>query len=137
MIYEEISRKILKAFYTVYNKLGHGFLEKVYENSLVIELMKLELGVQQQKDVPVYYEGTRVGDYAADLLVEDLVILELKAAESMRTEHYAQLTNYLRATDKELGFVLNFGKEPAFKRIFFSNDRKAGGRNILKPGIKI
>ncbi|HBG05900.1 MAG: GxxExxY protein [Geobacteraceae bacterium GWC2_58_44] len=124
MIYEEITGKILKAFYKVYNTLGYGFLEKVYENALVIELMKLGLNVKQQKYIPAYYDGAPVGDYSADVLVEDVVILELKAAEGMRNEFYAQLTNYLKATDKELGFVLNFGRKPEFKRIFFTNDIK-------------
>ena len=124
MIHEEITEKILKAFYKVYNTLGFGFLEKVYENALVIELMRLGLMVAQQKDIPVYYEGITVGDYSADILVEDVIILELKAAEGIRNEHFAQLTNYLKATKKELGFVLNFGKKPEYKRMLFTNDIK-------------
>jgi GxxExxY protein len=124
MIHEEITEKILKAFFKVYNTLGFGFLEKVYENALVIELMRLGLMVTQQKDIPVYYDGITVGDYAADILVEDVIILELKAAEGIRNEHFAQLTNYLKATKKELGFVLNFGKKPEYKRMIFTNDIK-------------
>ena len=133
MLYEEITGKILKAFYKVYNTLGFGFLEKVYENALVIELMKLGLSVNQQEGIPVYYDGVMVGDYSADILVEEVIILELKAAESMRNEHFAQLTNYLKATDKELGLVLNFGKKPDFKRILFTNDIK----QALRAGIRI
>ena len=133
MLYEEITGKILKAFYKVYNTLGFGFLEKVYENALVIELMKLGLSVNQQEGIPVYYDGVMVGDYSADILVEEVIILELKAAESMRNEHFAQLTNYLKATDKELGLVLNFGKKPDFKSILFTNDIK----QALRAGIRI
>jgi GxxExxY protein len=133
MLYEEITGKILKAFYKVYNTLGFGFLEKVYENALMIELMRLGLRVVQQEGIPVYYDGVMVGDYSADILVEEVIILELKAAESMRNEHFAQLTNYLKATDKELGLVLNFGKKPDFKRILFTNDIK----QALRAGIRI
>lgn len=136
MIYEEITARILKAFYKVYNTLGFGFLEKVYENALVIELIKSGLEVEQQKQIPVYYQGALVGDYFADVLVADVVVLELKAAENMRNEHFAQLTNYLKASDKELGFVLNFGRKPDFKRIIFSNDIKQGVHHQLAPGIK-
>ena len=124
MIYEEITEKILKAFYKVYNTLGFGFLEKVYENALVIELIRLGLMVAQQKGINVYYDRIIVGEYSADILVENEIILELKAAESIRNEHFAQMTNYLKATEKELGFVLNFGKKPEYKRMIFTNDIK-------------
>lgn len=124
MIYEEISDKILGCFYKVYNSLGFGFLEKVYENALLHELKKLDLDVTQQKEIPVYYDGVMVGDYTADIEVEGVVILELKAADAIRNEHFAQLTNYLKATEKELGFVLNFGRKPEFKRLVFTNDIK-------------
>ncbi|MBJ6752270.1 GxxExxY protein [Geomonas anaerohicana] len=124
MIHEETTDRILKGFFKVYNTLGFGFLEKVYENALVIELAKLGLEVNQQPKIPVYYDGLLVGEYFADVVVQDVVILELKAAEALRDEHYAQLTNYLKASDKELGLLLNFGKKPQFKRIIFSNDVK-------------
>jgi GxxExxY protein len=124
MFHEEVTNKALCAFYSVYNSLGHGFLEKVYENALVIELKKLDLSVTQQQSVKVYYDGIQVGDYFADIVVNGLVILELKSVESLRNEHFAQLTNYLKATDKEVGLLLNFGKKPEFKRIVLGNESK-------------
>ncbi len=124
MLHKELTDKIICSFYNVYNILGHGFLEKVYENALVIELKKYGLSVTQQEGVKVYYEGVQVGDYYADIVVNGLVILELKTAESLKNEHFAQLTNYLKATDKEVGLLLNFGKKPEFKRILLTNDKK-------------
>jgi GxxExxY protein len=121
MLHKEITDKIISAYYKVYNTLGYGFLEKVYENSLAIALKKLGLKVEQQKNIKVYFETEEVGDYYADLLVEDLVIIELKAAKALGKEHEAQLVNYLRATMIEVGLLLNFGKEPNFKRKIFEN----------------
>jgi GxxExxY protein len=130
MILEETTEKILKAFYHVYNTIGHGFLEKVYENAMCIELLKYGFILSQQERVPVYYEGQMVGDYFADLIVNNVIILELKSAETICNEHFSQLTNYLKATDKEVGLLLNFGKKPEFKRMLFTNDIKAGLRRV-------
>jgi GxxExxY protein len=124
MLYEELTNKIICAFYNVYNTLGHGFLEKVYENALAVEMKKIGLSVTQQESVKVYYEGVQVGDYFADIIVNGLVILELKATEFLKNEHFAQLTNYLKATDKEVGLLLNFGKKPEFKRLVLGNEMK-------------
>jgi GxxExxY protein len=124
MLHSEITEKIIKAFYKVNNTLGYGFLEKVYENSMVIELRKMELSVSQQKSIKVHYEKEEVGNYYADLLVNDLVIIELKASESLCEEHEAQLINYLKATNIEVGLLLNFGKKAEFRRKIFSNDKK-------------
>ncbi|MBI4745571.1 MAG: GxxExxY protein [Deltaproteobacteria bacterium] len=124
MLHEDITNIIICAFYNVYNTLGHGFLEKVYENALAIELRKNGLHVTQQESVKVFYESEQVGDYYADIIVNGLVILELKAADNLKNEHFAQLSNYLKATDKEVGLLLNFGKKPEFKRIFLTNDKK-------------
>ena len=124
MFYEDTTETILKAFYRVYNLLGHGFLEKVYQNALVLELKQQGLDIGEEKRVKVFYCGKVVGDYFADIVVNDLIILELKAAEILKAEHLAQLVNYLKATDKELGLLLNFGKSPDFKRILFTNDKK-------------
>ena len=124
MLQEELTDKIICAFYNVYNSLGHGFLEKVYENALAIELKRFDLTVTQQESVKVFYGGMPVGDYFADIVVNDLVILELKSAECLRNEHFAQLTNYLKATDKEVGLLLNFGRKPEFKRVALGNETK-------------
>ncbi|HDQ00472.1 MAG TPA: GxxExxY protein [bacterium] len=124
MLYSDLTEKIINAFYKVNNTLGFGFLEKVYENAMVVELRKMGCDVQQQKNIRVYYESEEVGDYYADLLVERLVIVELKACESLCEEHEAQLINYLKATKIEVGLLLNFGRKAEFKRKIFSNDRK-------------
>jgi len=126
MLYEEITSDIIAAFYDVYNKLGYGFLEKVYENAMIIELQKRGLSAKQQLPIKVYYGKQIVGEYFADLLVNNLVILELKAAEQIVKAHEAQLTNYLKATDLEVGLILNFGPKAEFKRKIFSNNRKPG-----------
>lgn len=120
-IYSDLTEKIIKAFFIVYSKLGYGFLEKVYLNALIIELRKMGLYVVKQQHIMVFYDGQQVGEYFADLLVEKLVIIELKAAETIVEEHEHQLLNYLKATDKEVGLLLNFGKRPAFKRKIFEN----------------
>jgi len=122
MLHSELTEKIIKAFYKVYNTLGYGFLEKVYENVLVVELKKMRFHISQQYNIKVYYDGVIVGDYFADIIVEDNVIIELKSAESLREEHKFQLINYLKATEKEVGLLLNFGKTPEFKRAIFTND---------------
>ncbi len=124
MLHEKLSGQILRAFYNVYNNLGHGFLEKVYENALVIELEKHGLNAKQQQRIDVYYDGCEVGEYYADILVNELIILELKAAEAIAPEHEAQLINYLKATGIEFGFVLNFGPKPQFVRRILTNDKK-------------
>ncbi len=124
LLHKEITDKIINAFYKVYNELGFGFLEKVYLNALYLELIELNLNCEKHKQIKVYYNGKKVGEYYADILVNDLVIIELKAAESIAEEHELQLINYLKATDLEVGLLLNFGKKPRFKRKLFTNDRK-------------
>ena len=124
MLHSEITDLILKAFYKVYNILGYGFLEKVYENAMRIELTEMGLNVLQQKKIKVFYEKNLVGDYFADLIVNQLVIIELKASENICEEHEAQLLNYLKATDIEVGLILNFGPKPEISRKVFDNSRK-------------
>ena len=121
--YSEITEKIIKAFYKVYNTLGYGFLEKVYQNALHIELEAMGLFVGKQKQIIVYYDDAEVGEYYADLIVEGCVIVELKAAESLCEEHEFQLINYLKASEVEVGLLLNFGKKPELKRKVFSNKK--------------
>jgi GxxExxY protein len=124
MIQEELSKQVISAFYKVYNTLGYGFLEKVYERSMCIELRKYGFKVESQKPIVVFYDNENVGDYFADIVVNDSLIIELKAAEGLVEEHENQLINYLKATDMEVGLLFNFGKKPEFKRKIFTNDRK-------------
>jgi GxxExxY protein len=124
-VHSDLTSKIIKAYFKVYNKLGYGFLEKVYENALLHELRSMNLTCFSQVQIDVYYEKSRVGVYFADLLVESKVIVELKAAECLREEHEAQLINYLRATKLEVGLLLNFGTDPQFKRKVFLNSYKS------------
>jgi GxxExxY protein len=121
--HSEITERIIKAFYKVYNTLGFRFLEKVYENALLIELKRDGLDAEKQRKIVVSYDGYEVGEYYADIIVNDLVIVELKAAETLCEEHEFQLINYLKATKIEVGLLLNFGKKPEFRRKVFSNDK--------------
>ncbi|MBP1676667.1 MAG: GxxExxY protein [Bacteroidetes bacterium] len=124
LLHEEITDKIIKSFFQVYNTLGYGFLEKVYENALAIELRKNGLEVKCQHPISVLYENEIVGQYFADLIVNNIVIIELKAAKEITVENECQLMNYLKATNIELGFVMNFGKEAEYKRKIFMNKYK-------------
>lgn len=120
-LHQELTSKIISCFYKVYNTLGFGFLEKVYENALLIELTNNGISAERQKPINVHYEDKIVGEYFADLIINNKVILELKAAECLIEEHELQLINYLKATDIELGLLLNFGKKPEIRRKIFSN----------------
>ncbi len=124
MKHEEITEEIIQAFYKVYNTLGYGFLEKIYLNALYIELIAMGLKVEKEKKILVYYLGTVVGDYQADLIVEDIIEVELKAINTLVEENEYQLVNYLKATTIEIGLLLNFGKKPQIKRKIFDNDKK-------------
>jgi GxxExxY protein len=124
LLHKELTDKILNAFYDVYNELGYGFLEKVYQNSLIIELKSRGFKVEAQKQIKVNYKGYEVGDYYADIVVDELVILELKAAECIVKEFEAQLINYLRGTNLEVGLLFNFGRKPEFIRKVYENRRK-------------
>src|SRR5690554_3552731 len=124
LLHKTLTDQILKTFYDVYNELGYGFLEKVYQNSLYMELKNRGFQVEAQKQIKVYYKSTAVGEYYADLIVNDLIILELKATEVIVKEFEFQLINYLRATHIEVGLLLNFGIKPEFRRKVFENNRK-------------
>ena len=121
--HQDLTEQIIKCFYKVYNTMGYGFLERVYENALVIELKRIGLTTVRQHPIRVYYEGEVVGEYCADLVVGGVVIVELKTADAVALAHEAQLLNYLRATGIEVGLLLNFGPKPEFKRKIFSNLR--------------
>ena len=123
-LHKDLTDKIIKVFYTVYNELGYGFLEKVYENAMIIELKSNGLYCEKQKPIKVHYQSQVVGDYFADIIVNDLIILELKTVETLLQEHENQLINYLKATDKEIGLLLNFSKKPEIRRKIFTNDNK-------------
>ncbi len=122
--HRELTEKIIGVFYDVYNELGHGFLESVYEEAMAVALPQGGLRVERQVPLRVTFRGIVIGDFRADLLVEDSVLLELKAARDIDPAHEAQLLNYLRATEIEVGLLLNFGPKPQFKRLVFENSRK-------------
>lgn len=122
--HQALTEQIIGAFYQVYNGLGYGFLEKVYENALVHTLHKIGLHSEQQLPISVYYDGVVVGEYFADVFVEGLVILELKTVDVLASAHEAQLLNYLRATSIEVGLLLNFGPKPEVKRRAMDNTNK-------------
>jgi GxxExxY protein len=111
-------------FYDVYNELGHGFLESTYAEAMVIALAQAGLAAEREVSVPVWFRGQKVGQYFADIVVESTVLLELKAARSLESAHEAQLLHYLRATEVEVGLLLNFGLRPQFRRVLFDNERK-------------
>jgi GxxExxY protein len=124
MRHEELTSALIGAFYAVYNDLGYGFLEKVYEAALAIELGRRHMQFERQAPIDVYYQGQVVGSYLADILVNNRVIIELKAVRALEPEHDAQLLNYLNATRYEVGLLLNFGPQPQVKRKIFDNARK-------------
>ena len=120
-LHSDITQQVIKAYYNVYNKLGYGFLEKVYENAMVIELKSMGLKVEQQVKIKVFYNGEEVGYYIMDIVVENIVGVEIKACEALCVEHTYQLINYLKASQIEIGLLLNFGKNPEIKRKIFRN----------------
>ena len=122
--YQELTEKIISIFYKVYNKLGYGFLEKVYENALMIEFKKQSIPAISQSPVRVLYEGCIIGEYFADIVVDNKVLVEIKATKYLVKENEAQLLNYLKATDIEVGLLLNFGPNPEIKRKAFDNTNK-------------
>ncbi|HYM76624.1 MAG TPA: GxxExxY protein [Candidatus Dormibacteraeota bacterium] len=122
--HSELTEKIIGIFYDVYNELGYGFLESTYAEAMVIALKDAGLAVDREVPVPVWFRGRKAGQYFADLTVEGTILLELKTARSLEKAHEAQLLHYLRATDIEVGLLLNFGVRPQFRRFLFDNERK-------------
>ena len=129
ILHKSITDIILKVYYEVYNELGYGFLEKVYQNAMYFELQSLGYKVEAQKQIKVYFKKQLVGEYYSDLLVEDKVIVELKATELLMNVHVAQIMNYLKGTPIEVGLLLNFGEKPEFKRFIYTNDRQSNIKN--------
>jgi GxxExxY protein len=129
LLHRNITEAILKVYYEVYNELGSGFLEKVYQNAMYFELKERGYQVEAQKQIKVYFKKQLVGEFFSDLLVEDKVIVELKATEVLMNVHMAQIMNYLKATEIEVGLLLNFGEEPEFKRVIYTNDKKNNLKN--------
>ena len=122
--YKELTEKIIGIFYRVYNNLGYGFLEKVYEKAMMVEFKRGDIVAVSQYSIKVFYEGEVVGEYFTDIIVADKVIVEIKSVRNLASENEAQLLNYLKATDKEVGLLLNFGPKPEIKRKIFDNFRK-------------
>ena len=110
MEYGELTEKVIGCAYRVYNRMGFGFLESVYENCMLIELCKANMNAESQKPITVYYENEVVGEFVADIIVDDTIILELKSVRRIIKAHEVQLVNYLVATGKPVGLILNFGE---------------------------
>ncbi|HEY2933086.1 MAG TPA: GxxExxY protein [Acidobacteriota bacterium] len=122
--HKELTGTIIGAFFDVYNELGHGFLESVYEASMGLVLSSKGLEIMRQAPLPVWFREQLVGDFRADLLVERKIIVEIKAARALDPANEAQILNYLRASEIEIGMLINFGPKPEFKRMIFENSRK-------------
>ncbi len=118
--HQHITKKIIKGYYEVYNELGVGFLESVYENALKSVLKGYGLEVKAQFGIDIYFREKKVGKFTADLIIEDKIVVELKAVSRLTRVHKAQIINYLKATDIEIGLLINFGDEPEFKRFIFN-----------------
>ena len=132
LLHREITERSIGSAFEVYNELGYGFLESVYEESLVIALRQAGLVVSRQVPVPVWFRNQKVGEFRADVTVEDCVLLELKCAKGLDPAHEAQVLHYLRSTDIEVGLLLNFGLKPQFRRLLFDNERKKNRENPRK-----
>ena len=130
-----IVKKLLDCFYDVYHELGLGFLEAVYANALAIALTEARIPFRRELNVPVFFRGIQVGAYKADFLVADEIIVELKAARAIDPVHVAQLVNYLRGSRVELGYILNFGPKPSYKRFIFSNERKSSCGHLRPSAV--
>lgn len=122
--HQELTKLLIGIYYDVYNELGYGFLEKVYQNAMLIELKKRGFEVESQKKICVYYKKEIVGEYIPDIIVNELIIIELKCVEYLVEAHDNQILNYLKATDCEVGLIFNFGKDPQFIRKIFTNEYK-------------
>jgi len=136
-MHSDLTEKIIGVFYDVDNELGHGLLESTYAEALTVALEEIGLGAAREVPVPVWFRGRKVGQYYADLIVDGVVLLELKAARTLESAHEAQLLHYLRATDIEVGLLLNFGLRPQFRRLLFDNARKKIRENPCESVAKV
>lgn len=124
MKHETLTQKLIGIFYTIYNELGHGFLENVYQKSFIVILREHGMNYEAQMPMKIMYHGIDVGDYFADLVVESTILVELKAVNALEWAHEKQVLNYLKATNLEVGLLFNFGPRPQVRRLVFDNDRK-------------
>lgn len=136
LLHGELTDKIIGVFYSVYNELGNGFLESVYKNAMLLALAEAGLNAEAERATPVMFRGQNVGNFFADILVEKRVILELKTANNINAAHESQLLNYLRATDIEVGLILNFGTKAQFKRLRMDNRLKTIRGNPCESVVK-
>jgi len=134
--YSELTEQIIGIFYEVYNELGFGFLERVYEAAMVVILKERGIQFHQQLSLPVWFHGQTIGSYDADIVVNGVVLLELKACKTLEASHEAQLLHYLRSTEIEVGLLLNFGPRPQVKRLAFENERKKISVHLRKSAAK-
>lgn len=125
LLRSEVTRRIIGVYFDVYNELGFGFLESVYQEAMSIALDEAGLSCQREATVAVAFRGRSVGEFRPDLVVADAVVVELKVARDLAAVHNVQVINYLRATRYDVGLLLNFGPRPQFRRFVFANDRKA------------
>jgi GxxExxY protein len=135
--HSDLTEKLIGVFYDVYNELGYGFLESTYAQALSIALQEAGVSAVREFPVPVWFRNQKVGQYFADLMVEGVVLLELKAVRTLESAHEAQLLHYLRATEVEVGLLLNFGVRPQFRRLFFDNARKKIRGNPCESVAKV
>ena len=134
--HSELTEKIIGIFYDVYNELGFGFLESVYEAAMALAFSEQEISFERQAPIPVYFHGQKIGNYDADLVVDGRVLLELKACKALGPAHEAQLLHYLRSTSIEIGLLLNFGPRPHVRRLAFENERKQISGDLRKSAAK-
>lgn len=124
LLYRELCQSVIGVFYQVFNELGSGFLEAAYRKAMHIALEQSAIACRREVPTSVIFRGHVVGDYRIDLVVNDLIVIECKAVEKIAPVHIAQLINYLRATNYQIGFVFNFGPTPTFKRVVLESRRR-------------
>lgn len=135
--HSDLTQKIIGVFYDVYNELGHGFLESTYADAMLMALLEAGMIAEREVSIPVWFRGRKVGQYYADLIVEGVILIELKAVRALEAAHEAQILHYLRATEIEVGLLINFGLRPQFRRFLFDNERKKTRDNSRKSVAEV